>query len=70
MVIRFLENHKAENYVVLFENLVTNYGKMSCKMYLSIHILDAHLDKYKENMYSEEQGERFHHDILDFEYRY
>ena len=38
----------------------------------SWHILDAHLDKFKENMgaYSEEQGEHFHQDILDFERRY
>ena len=36
-------------------------------MSLKVHILDAHLDKFKENMgaYSEEQGKRFHQDILD-----
>ncbi|EFN80410.1 hypothetical protein EAI_14760, partial [Harpegnathos saltator] len=41
-------------------------------MSLKIHILNAHLDKFKENMrtYSEEQGERFHQDILYFERRY
>ena len=41
-------------------------------MSLKVHILDSHLDKFKENMgaYSEEQGERFHQDILDFERRY
>ena len=41
-------------------------------MSLKVHILDAHLDKFKENMgaHSEEQGERFHQDILDFEHRY
>ena len=41
-------------------------------MSLKVHILDAHLDKFKENMgaYSEEQGEHFHQDILDFEHRY
>ncbi|MGH0150609.1 UNVERIFIED_CONTAM: hypothetical protein FKN15_019617 [Acipenser sinensis] len=45
---------------------------MGCRMSLKVHILDAHLDKFKENMgaYSEEQGERFHQDILDFERRY
>ena len=32
-------------------------------------MLDANPDKFMENMgaYSEEQGERFHHDTLDFE---
>ena len=41
-------------------------------MSLKVHILDAHLDKFKENMgaYSEEQGKCFHQDILDFEHRY
>ena len=41
-------------------------------MCLKVHILDTPLDKFKENMvnYSEEQGERFHQDILDFERRY
>ena len=41
-------------------------------MSLKVHILDAHLDKFKENMgaYSEEQSKRFHQDILDFEHRY
>lgn len=41
-------------------------------MSLKDHILHAHLEKLKENMwvYSEEQGERFHQDILDFERRY
>ncbi|XP_051552787.1 uncharacterized protein LOC127440312 [Myxocyprinus asiaticus] len=68
----FLGNHKAENYVELVETLVKNYGTMGCRMSLKVHILDAHLDKFKENMgaYSEEQGERFHQDILDFERRY
>ena len=41
-------------------------------MSLKVNILDSHLDKFKENMgaYSEDQGERFHKDILDFEHRY
>ena len=68
----FLGNNKAENYVELVETLVNNYSKMGCRMSLKVHILDAHLDKFKENIgaYSEEQGERFHQDILDFERRY
>ncbi|XP_076036895.1 uncharacterized protein LOC143022524 [Oratosquilla oratoria] len=72
VVLGFLGNHKAENYVELVETLVTNYGKMGCRMSLKVHILDAHLHKFKENMgaYSEEQGERFHQDILEFERRY
>ena len=45
---------------------------MNCKMSFKAHILDVHLDEFKENMdaYSGEQGQRFHQDILDFERRY
>src|SRR5215469_12926628 len=65
----FLGKHKAENYVELVQTLVRKYHEMGCRMALQDHILDAHLDKFKENMgaFSEEQGERFHQDILDFE---
>lgn len=68
----FLGNHKAENYVHLVQTLIKNYAKMGCRMSLKVHILDAHLEKFKQNMgaYSEEQGERFHQDMLDFERRY
>ena len=68
----FLGNHKAENYVQLVKTLIKNYAKMGCRMSLKVHILDDHLQKFKSNMgaYSEEQGERFHQDILDFERRY
>jgi len=68
----FLGNNKADNYAELVETMVNSYGQMGCRMSLKVHILDAHLDNFKENMgaYSEEQGERFHQDIMDIEYRY
>jgi len=68
----FLGNNREENYVRLVKNLVRDYGKMGCRMSLKVHILDAHLDIFKENMgnYSEEQGERFHQDMCVFENRY
>ncbi|KAL6469174.1 hypothetical protein MHYP_G00226980 [Metynnis hypsauchen] len=68
----FLGNHKDENYVQLVQTLIKNYAAMGFRMSLKIHILNAHLDKFKENMgaYSEEQGERFHQDIMNFERRY
>ena len=68
----FLGNRKAENYVELVQTLITNYAKMGCRMSLKVYFLDSHLDKFKEKKgaYSEEQGERFHQDILDFERRY
>jgi hypothetical protein len=44
---------------------------MGCRRSLKVHILDAHLDKFKNTgAYSEEQGGRFHQDMLDFECRY
>ena len=51
----YLDNPKAENYVKLVQILKKHYAKMVCRMSLKVHILDAHLDKFKENMgaYSE-----------------
>ena len=56
----------------LVQTLVKNYQAMGCRMSLKVHILDAHLRNFKENMgaYSEEQGERFHQDLKEFERRY
>lgn len=51
--------------VEFIETLAKNYGKTGCRMSLKVYILDAHPDKFKENVgaYSEEQGARFHQDI-------
>ena len=40
-------------------------------MLLKLHVLQSHLDQFKENMeyYSEEKGERFHQDASSFEER-
>lgn len=68
----FLGNFRATNYRELVRRLVENFASMGCRMSLKIHMLDAHLDSFKENLgaYSEEHGERFHQDILQFERRY
>ena len=68
----FLGNHKAENYRELVDGLVDAYQKMGCRMSLIVYVLHAHLDEFKDNMgdYSEEQGERCHHDVRSFEERY
>ena len=68
----FLGNNKEDNYAELVANLVNSYGNMGCRMSMKVHMLDAHLDEFKENLgaYSEEHGERFHQDIKDFESRY
>ena len=67
-----LGNNKADNYKELAENMVEAYGAMGCRMSLKVHMLDSHLDHFQHNLgaYSEEMGERFHQDILDFERRY
>ena len=68
----FLGNNKEDNYAELVANLVNSYGNMGCRMSMKVHMLDAHLDEFNENLgaYSEEHGERFHQDIKDFESRY
>ena len=68
----FLGNYKAENYVELVAKLVKTCSKRDCKMFFKVHMLDANLDQFMENMgaYSEELGERFLQDILYFERRY
>ena len=58
----FLGYHKAKNREKPVQALAKNYGKMGCRMSLKVHIMDALLDNFKENMgaYSEKQGEYFH----------
>jgi len=72
MVDGFLCNHRAEYYVQLVRTLVRNYHKIGCGMSLKVHIIDAHLDSFKDNMgsFSEEQGEHFHRDMNQLENRY
>lgn len=72
VVHQFLGNHKAENYIDLVDQLLQNFCNMGCRMSLKLHMLHSHLNVFKENMgaYSEEHGERFHQDIMDFERRY
>ena len=68
----FLGNNKENNYAELVANLGNSYGNMECRMLMKVHMLDAHLHEFEENLsaYSEEHGERFYQDIKDFEIRY
>ncbi|XP_044586080.1 uncharacterized protein LOC123266115 [Cotesia glomerata] len=68
----FLGNHRAINYAELIEKMLESFKVMSCRMSHKLHMLHSHLDEFKDNMgaYSEEQGERFHQDVMDFERRY
>ena len=58
----FWGNHKAENYVKQVAKLVKTCSKRDCRMSFKVHMLDANLDQFTENMgaYSEKLGERFH----------
>lgn len=68
----FLGNNKAKNYESLIAKMLTSYHKMGCRMSLKIHLLDAHLDIFPDNLgdVSDEQGERFHQDIARIERMY
>ena len=46
----FLGNHKAENYVELVAKSVKTWSIRDCKMSLKVHMLDADLDQFMENM--------------------
>ena len=72
MVRGSLGYHKAENYVELIAKLVKTCSKRDCRVFFKVHMLDANLAQFMENMgaYSEELGKRFHQNILNFERRY
>lgn len=72
VVTNFLGNVKAENYKDLVTELLSAYREMGCNMSLKIHLLDAHLDFFPENLgaVSDEHGERFHQDVAAMEKRY
>ena len=68
----FLGNHKVENYKEAMPRLIDTYQQMGCRMSLKLHVLHSHLEVFKSNMgaYFEEQGERFHQDVKEFDKRY
>lgn len=69
----FLGNRRADNYKeLIFDIMLHSFKLMGCRMSLKVHMLHAQLDKFKDNLgaYSEEQGDRFHQDIMNFEQRY
>lgn len=68
----FLGNHKVDNYKNIVTKMLKDYNKMGCRMSQKMHMLHSHLEHFKENMgkFSEEQGERFHQDMKEFEKNY
>lgn len=70
-VVGYLKKNKGENYVELVETLVKNYGQIGCRMLLTVHILHAHIDKFKKiAAYLGEQDVCIYQHILDFERHY
>jgi len=66
----FIGNHKAANHhQEVVQDLMTSYEPMGSNMSLKIHFLKSQLDFFPENLseVSDEQGERFHQDILAME---
>lgn len=68
----FLGNNKSKKYKKLVSDLLKNYKIQGCRMSLKMHLLHSHLDFFPRNLgdMSDEQGERFHQDMLCMEKRY
>jgi len=73
VVENFLGNHKSDNYAELVADLLRNYQKLlSDKLQVTLSPFTSRLFSKNLNFgdYSEEQGERFHQDIKEMEYKY
>ena len=69
----FLGNRKADNYkLVVNIMLLLAFCDLGCNMSIKLHFLNSHLDQFPENLgaVSDEQGERFHQDLMMMEERY
>jgi hypothetical protein len=68
----FFGNFKSRNYRKIVANLMDAMKECGCKMTVKTHFLDQHVDYFPSNLgqYSEEQGERFHQELMQFESRY
>ena len=68
----FLGNKKAGNHEDLVGNMLLAFRQLGCKMSIKVHFLFSHLDKFPDNLgaVSDEQGERFHQDLMAVEERY
>ena len=67
----FLGNKKAGNHEDLVGNMLSAFHHIGCKMSIKVHFLFSHLDKFPDNLgtVSDEQGERFHQDLMAVEER-
>ena len=65
----FLGNKRSANYIDVVNEFLEAYGEMGCNISIKTHFLDSHLGFFPENLgqLSDEQGERFHQEILAIE---
>lgn len=68
----FLGKNKSANYVQIVNEMLSAYHAMGCNMSPKMHYLHSHLNYFPENLgrVSDEQGERFHQELLKMEQRY
>ena len=68
----FLGNKKAGNLEDLVGNMLSAFYDLQCKRSIKVHFLFSHLDKFPGNQgaVSDDQGERFHQDLMAVEERY
>ena len=68
----FLGNKKAGNHEDLVNNMLSAFHDLGCKMSIKLHFLFCHLDKFPDHLgaVSDEQGERFHEDLMAVEQRF
>ena len=66
----FLGNKKAGNHEDLVGNMLSAFRHLGCKMSIKVHFLFSHLE-FPDNLgaVSDEQGERFHKDLMAVEER-
>lgn len=69
---KFLGNRRARNYTSLIANMMKAFEQLEINITIKMHCLICHIDRFKQNngSYSDEQGERFHQEIMEIEKHY
>lgn len=68
----FFGNNKDPDYKNIVSRMLNNFNEVGCLMNLKLHFMHSHIDYFPENLgdFSEEQGERMHQDLREFEKKY
>ena len=72
VISNFLGKHRSLDYEEQVKELLESFRALGARMSVKMHFLSSHVDYFPDNCgdYSEEQGERFHHDLRQMEERY